>query len=303
MNSGFIAVLGRPNVGKSSLINALVGEKVSIVSPKPQTTRDRAFGILTTPEYQMVFIDTPGVHLPKTMLGKFMNKAAYSASSDADAVVVVFDGSKPLADADFSLLEKNLTRKAKDAAPVYIAVNKTDLAGFKAIYPLLTRLSAYLTETDERAAVKEIVPISCRTGENLDKLKGFLAGELREGICYFPEDEFTDKSVRYQVCEIVREKALLYLQDEIPHGVGVTVLTMTDENTLAKIEADIVCEKDSHKQIIIGAGGEQLRQIGEAARLDIERMLNKKVFLKLFVKVRKDWRNKKSILEDTGYGG
>ena len=297
MKSGFISILGKPNVGKSSLMNALIGEKVSIVSPKAQTTRDRVMGILTTDEYQAVFVDTPGIHTPKSMLGQYMHKAVSSAASDTDAIVIVLDATKRLLDTDFAFIEKYLTR----SCPVYVVVNKTDLAGYPAVYPLLKRLS-YLTEPDgKRAAVKEILPVSCKTKENIEVLKKFLIGDLPQGECYFPADDLTDKSVRYQICEIVREKALLLLRDEIPHGVGVYIQSMDDRETIAEIQADILIEKDSHKLIVIGTGGEQLRQIGERARIDIERMLGKKVFLKLFVKVRKDWRNKKNILDDIGY--
>jgi GTP-binding protein Era len=300
MKSGFIAILGKPNVGKSSLMNRMVGEKVSIVSPKSQTTRDRILGILTTDEMQMIFIDTPGIHTPRSMLGRFMDKASRGAAGDADAVVIVLDATRRLFDDDITFIEKHLSKK--NAPPVYVAVNKTDAAGFGKVYPILERLAGLTVKMPARAAVKEIIPVSARTGENVDKLKEFLAAELPDGVYYYPPDDLTDKTVRYQICEIVREKALLFLRDEIPHGVGVMVQVMRDGANLAEIEADIVVEKDSHKQIVIGAGGEQLKLIGERARQDIEKMLEKKVYLRLFVKVRKDWRNKRSVMDDVGYG-
>jgi len=293
MKSGFISILGKPNVGKSSLINKLVGEKVSIVTPKPQTTRDRILGILSGEGYQMIFIDTPGVHTPKSLLGRHMGQAIKSAASDADAVVIVLDATKRLRDDDLEFIEKTLSRPF----PVYIAVNKIDLAGYQQTYPILSALSVFMNADEKRAAVKEVIPVSAKTGENLEKLKQYLLQDLPEGEAFFPADDFTDKTERFQICEIIREKALLYLRDEIPHGVGVAIQAMKD----AVIEADIYVEKDSHKQIVIGEGGGQLKTIGEKARFDIEKMLGRKVFLKLFVKVRKDWRNKQSYMDDIGY--
>lgn len=297
MKSGFIAIVGKPNAGKSSLMNALIGEKVSIVSPRAQTTRDKILGILTENDYQMIFVDTPGVHSPKSKLGEFMAKAVISASDGVDAVVIVLDSTKKIGEEDLIFIEKYL----KKPAPVYIVVNKTDLTGYETVYPVLTKLSPFLTAYEGRNAVKEIIPVSCRTSENVEILKKHLIGELKTGEKFFPSDEITDKSERYMICEIVREKALLYLQDEIPHGVGAYVQTMSIENKLAVIEIDILCEKDSHKPIIIGKDGEKLKTIGEKARIDIEKMLGLKVYLKLFVKVKKDWRNKKSVLSDLGY--
>ncbi|MCL2061794.1 MAG: GTPase Era [Firmicutes bacterium] len=292
--SGFISILGKPNVGKSSLMNALMGEKVSIVSPKSQTTRDSQTGIYTSRSAQMIFIDTPGVHVPKTALGKYMCKAVDAAAKDADAVVIVLDATKRLTESDTAFIEKQCARPA----PVYVAVNKTDLAGFETTYPILSRLSPLLQPAEGRAAVKEIIPVSAKTGENLDKLRQYLLAELPPGPQYYPSDQLTDKSVRYQICEIIREKALYHLHEEIPHGIGVAVQKMEESHNFASVEADIVTEKDSHKLIIIGENGSMLKTIGEKARLDIQRMLDKKVYLKLFVKVRKDWRNKKNYLED-----
>jgi len=297
MKSGFIAILGKPNVGKSSLVNAIVGQKVSIVSPKAQTTRDRQMGILTTDKYQMVLVDTPGIHEAKNALGQYMKKAVSSASSDMDAIVLIFDATNQLRENEKNLLEKYL----KGDAPVYVVFNKVDLTGFERVYPLLEKLSEFMIAKEDRQAIKEVIPLSSKTGKNVDKLVKLLERELKKGDLYYPEDEVTDKSVRYMICEIVREKALLFLQDEIPHGVGVFIQSMEDKEKLAHIEADIVCERDTHKQIIIGENGQMLKQIGERARVDIEKLLDKKVYLKLFVKVRKDWRNRKNIMDDIGY--
>ncbi len=299
MRSGFIAILGKPNVGKSSLMNRLIGEKISIVSPKAQTTRDKILGIVTTEDYQMIFVDTPGVHAPKTRLGEYMNKAVSVAASDVDAIVIVLDATKRISDGEIEFIEKHLRKKI----PLYLAINKTDLAGYEKIYPTLAKL-AYLTREEVgRSAIKEIIPCSCKTGENVELLKKYLQGELVEGNCYFSPDEITDKSERYLICEIVREKALLYLQDEIPHGIGVYIQSMEFGERIVDLYVDIICEKESHKQIIIGKGGEKLKIIGEKARADIEKLLGAKVFLKLFVKVRDNWRNKKSVLDDMGYDG
>ena len=297
MKSGFIAILGKPNVGKSSLMNRLIGEKVSIVSPKAQTTRDKILGIVTTDEYQMIFVDTPGVHVPKTQLGEYMSRAATVAAGDVDAIVIVLDASKGVGESDIAFIEKHLRKKI----PLFVAVNKTDLAGFEKVYPILSKLSHLMQAEGGRAAIKEIVPLSCRSGENIELLKKFIASVLPEGECYFPPDDITDKSERYLICEIVREKALLYLQDEIPHGVGAYIQSMEKDGDIVNVEVDIVCEKESHKQIIIGKGGEMLKTIGEKARADIEKMLSEKVYLKLYVKVRENWRNKKSTLADMGY--
>ncbi|MBQ8882920.1 MAG: GTPase Era [Clostridia bacterium] len=298
MKSGFITILGRPNVGKSSLMNALIGEKVSIVSPKAQTTRDRVNGILTTKEYQMVFVDTPGVHKPRTKLGEYMDKCIKNSTDGVDAVVIVLDGTKKILDGDFAFIEKYL----KMPAPVYLVINKVDAVGYDKVYPMLEQLSYLMEKTDERNAVKEIVPLSAKRGKNVEVLKKYLVAELKEGPCYYPEDEITDKSERYMICEIVREKALLFLNDEIPHGIGVSIANMTyDENGVARIFVDITCERDSHKSIIIGAGGEKLKMIAERSRKEIERMLDSKVYMELFVKVRADWRNDGLVLSDIGY--
>ena len=298
MKSGFVTILGRPNVGKSSLMNALIGEKVSIVSPKAQTTRDRVNGILTTSEYQMVFVDTPGVHKPRTKLGEYMDKCVKGATDGVDAVVIVLDATKKIVDGDFAFIEKYL----KGSAPVYVAVNKVDAVGYDKVYPLLEKLSPLMTKNEDRNGIVEIVPISAKKGKNIEVLKNYLVAELKDGPCYYPEDEITDKSERYMICEIVREKALLFLNDEIPHGIGVSISNMCyDEYGTAKIFVDITCERDSHKSIIIGAGGEKLKMIAERSRKEIERMLDCKVYMELFVKVRTDWRNDGLVLSDIGY--
>ncbi len=297
MKSGFIGILGRPNVGKSSLTNALVGEKVSIVSPKAQTTRDSILGIVTENDCQMIFVDTPGVHKPKSRLGEYMEQCIEGAQRDVDVIAVVLDATRKIHDSELEFIEKHLKKKI----PVYVVINKTDLVSYDTVYPMLSKLAYLTNETKDRHAIKEIVPTSARTGENVELLKRCLASELPEGPAYYPEDEYTDKSERYMICEIIREKALLFLQDEVPHGIGVAVQKVEEGNKLTNIEADIVCEKKSHKSIVIGEGGQKLKRIGESARTDIEKLLGRKVYLKLFVKVRDDWRNRKSFLSDIGY--
>jgi len=290
--SGFIAVLGKPNVGKSSLINALIGQKILITSPKPQTTRDRIMGILTENNCQMIFIDTPGVHTPKTTLGTHMNKAIKSASSAADAIVIVIDSTKQIDQREISFIQKQ-TR----IAPVYVVINKSDLTGFEKIYPVLTTLSPLLND-----GVLEIIPTSAKTKHNIATLKSHLLTHLKEGEFYFDQDDLSDKPLTFMAAEIIREKTLWLLQDEIPHGIAVMIQKYETDKKLVRIEADIVCEKQTHKQIIIGDNGQMIKEIGTKARVDIERLIDKKVFLNLFVKVRDNWRNRQSIIKDVGYG-
>lgn len=297
MKSGFIAILGKPNVGKSSLMNRLIGEEISIVSPKPQTTRDNIRGILTTGDYQMIFVDTPGVHAPKTELGKYMGRESDSAAKNVDVLAIVLDGTKRITDEDITYIENKL----KLRLPTYVIINKTDKAGFESVYPKLKVLTPLMTATETRGAVKEIIPTSCANGTNIDTLKNCLAAELTDENVYYPTDELTDRPVRYIVGEQIRKKTLLYLQDEIPHGIGIAINLFEEKQNSVYIEADIICEKDGHKLIIIGDGGQMIKRIGSGARLSIEEKLGKNVYLKLFVKVRDDWRNKKNYLRELGY--
>lgn len=298
MRSGFIAIIGKPNAGKSSLTNRLTGEKISIVTPKPQTTRDAVRGILTTPEYQMIFVDTPGLLRPRTELGKYMSRETDQSSRDVDALVIVIDGSRPFGKGDRELVESRL----KSGIPTYVVVNKVDLAGYEKTYPILSELSPLTKEEDGRGAIKEIVPVSCVTGENIDALRDMLAKELHDEVMYYPEGDVTDRPVRFVAGEIIREKALLLLQDEVPHGVGIIVNVFEEKKGSVYIEAEVVCERESHKRIIIGDKGSMIKRIGEAARKGIADMTGKNVYLKLFVKVREGWRNKRNYMRDLGYG-
>lgn len=293
-----VAVIGRPNAGKSSLVNAIVGEKVSIVSPKPQTTRDRITGICTEGSRQIVFLDTPGMFKPRTKLDEHMDKSIKSSlGGDADVVVIVLDCTKGITADDQKLILERLNSRA----PLYVVLNKTDLKGYDAIYPLLEKLSPLMSRKDGRS-IKDVIPTSCKTGRNVDVLKSALKAECKDGGFLFPEDEYTDKPVKFIIGEIVREKALLFLQDEIPHGVGVCVIGVDENSTPVRISCDVIVDKKSHKQIVIGDNGAMIRKIGESARRDIEKLLGEdKVYLELFVKVRPGWRDRINILRDIGY--
>lgn len=292
-----VAVVGRPNAGKSSIVNAIVGEKVSIVSPKPQTTRDRITGICTEGSRQIVFLDTPGMFKPRTKLDEHMDKSIKSSlGGDADVVLIVLDCTKGITEADEKLIVERLNGKA----PLYIALNKTDLQGYDAIYPLLEKLNPYMSRAVGRS-VKDVIPTSCRTGKNIDVLKNALLGECKDGGFLFPPDEYTDRPIKFLIAETVREKALLFLQDEIPHGIGVSVRKVDESVEPVHISCDVIVDKQSHKQIAIGEKGEMIKRIGQAARRDIEKMLDCSVYLELFVKVRPGWRDRADILRDIGY--
>lgn len=292
-----VAVVGRPNAGKSSIVNAIVGEKVSIVSPKPQTTRDRITGICTEGARQIVFLDTPGMFKPRTKLDEHMDKSIKSSlGGDADVVLVVLDSTKGVTEAD----EKLIAERLKMRAPLYVAVNKTDLKGYDGIYPILEKLNPLMSRKEGRS-VKDVIPTSCKNGRNIDVLKSALLAECKDGGFLFPSDEYTDRPVKFLIGETVREKALLFLQDEIPHGVGISVRQVEENSEPVKISCDVIVDKQSHKQIVIGDGGEMIKKIGAAARRDIERMLDCKVYLELFVKVRPGWRDRSDILRDIGY--
>ena len=286
--SGFITILGRPNVGKSTLMNALIGEKVAIVSSKPQTTRNRILGVVTHESDQMVFVDTPGIHEPRTLLGEYMMHSVKDAMEGMDCALLVADVSH--------VTEKDL-QIARDLAgkkvPVLLALNKMDL-----VHPQQV-LAATAQFSDLQA---EIVPVSAQTKDGLDALEACIRKHLPQGPKYFPEDMMTDQPERLICAEIIREKALRNLRDEVPHGIGVEMMSIEDvSDGLTEINATIYCERDTHKGIIIGKGGSMLRTIGSEARTDIERLLGTHVNLKLWVKVRTDWRNRQAELNNLGY--
>ena len=287
--SGFVAILGRPNVGKSSIMNRFVGEKVAIVSNHPQTTRSRLLGVATHADWQIVFVDTPGLHKPRTKLGQYMVKAANDAREGVDAVLCVVDG-QFIGAGDRAILED----VAKMACPKFLAVNKIDLCEPEKLMPQLQKLNDL--------GFDQIVCVSARRGDRMDELLSILVSAMPEGPKYFPDDMMTDQPERVLCAEIIREKALWNLRDEVPHGVGVEMLSIKEVRPgLTEIHANIYCERASHKSIIIGRQGAMLGKIGSEARRDIEKLLDTHVSLKLWVKVREDWRNRAGDLRALGY--
>ena len=289
--SGFAAIVGRPNVGKSTLLNRVVGQKIAIMSDKAQTTRNKIQGVYTTPDAQIVFIDTPGIHKPKHRLGDFMVETAYSALREVDVTLFMISADQKRGKGDDFIIE----RLRKNETPVFLVINKIDK-----VHP--DELLAIIEDYAAQMTFAEIVPISATEGNNFETLMRLVIDQMPEGPQYFPEDQITDHPEYFIVSELVREKVLLLTRDEVPHSVAVVVDSMKrDENDKVHIQATIVVERDSQKGIIIGKGGKLLKQIGTKARLDIEHLLDDKVYLELWVKVQKDWRDKQTFLTDYGY--
>ena len=288
-HSGFVAIIGRPNVGKSSIMNYFVGEKVAIVSNKPQTTRNKILGVATAPDWQLVFVDTPGLHKPRTKLGEYMMKKADEAREGVDAVLCVVDA-QYIGPGDLAVMQD----VAHMSCPKILAVNKSDLVPAEKLMPELAKLNDL--------GFDHIVTVSAIKGDNMDDLLRLLSDQMPKGPKYFPDDMITDQPERLMCGEIIREKALLNLREEIPHGIGVEMMAINKlSDNLTEIHANIYCERASHKAIIIGKQGAMLRTIGSQARADIEKLMGTKVLLKLWVKVREDWRNRESDLRATGY--
>ena len=293
MKSGFIAITGRPNAGKSTLLNQIVGEKVAIVSSKPQTTRTKILGVRTGGDFQLVLIDTPGIHKPHNKLSKRMEKYIYTATQDIDALLYVVDCN--IKDEELDAEREALAGLKTSDVPVILAVNKIDTVPKLQLLPVLDKLKDLYDFAD-------IVPISAQEGENLDELFDKLKQFLPEGPKFFPDDVITDQPERQIVSEFIREKALRLLNREIPHGIAVEIEKMKKkDNGTYEILAAIYCEKQSHKGIIIGKGGEKLKKIGSFARRDIERFLDSKVYLELWVRVKEDWRNRENFITDIGF--
>ncbi len=289
--SGFFSIVGCPNVGKSTLINRLVGQKIAIVTDRAQTTRNRITGILTRKDYQMIFLDTPGMTKPRNKLGEFMQKTAEDASKDTEAILLVVDALQGVRERDAEVMRIVKAQRS----PAIVLINKCDAA-------------SALKMQEARDAIKEagfdtVLAISAQTGENLDKLEELLKNYLTEGPQYYPEDMVTDQPERVICAEMIREKALELLREEIPHGIGVGIdkMQMRPDGKLMDVWATIYCERESHKGIIIGRGGKMLKRIGSEARKDIEWLLDVQVNLQLWIKVKEDWRNRQQMLNELGY--
>ncbi|MBR2372499.1 MAG: GTPase Era [Clostridia bacterium] len=290
--SGFLALVGKPNAGKSTLLNSLIQQKVSIVSPKPQTTRNKVLGIWTEEDCQMVFVDMPGIIKPKNTLGQYMEKSIDSGVRDVDAIVYVTDGHKGISDEDIDLMQKYGAK----GVPMVVVVSKTDICQPE-------KLMLELAKLNDLDFIKEIYCISAKRNRNVNDLKQGLKKYLTDTIKYFADDDVTDKSQRFLVTEIIREKILLLCDNEIPHGIGVTLNKM-EYNKLKKmwdIDANIIVEKASHKPIILGKQGKMIKQIGTYSRESIEKMLESKIYLSLWIKVKEDWRNSDYMLKEIGY--
>ena len=290
--SGFVSIIGCPNVGKSTLLNALVGQKIAIVTERAQTTRNKITGVLTRPDYQIIFLDTPGVTQPRNKLGDYMQKVAFDACNEVEAILFVVDAINGVRSRDEQLMERLLHAKA----PVIALINKLDAAS-----PAQCDAARQILEARDQFA--RVLNVSAATGEGLSALEEVLRAHLVPGPQYFPEDMVTDQPERVICGELIREKALLLLREEVPHGVGVGIDKMEkrEDCDLMDVYATIYCERDTHKGIIIGKSGAMLKRIGERARQDIEWLLGCRVNLQLWVKVKDDWRNKPAVLHELGY--
>jgi GTP-binding protein Era len=287
--SGFVALIGSPNVGKSTLLNRIVGTKISIVSKKPQTTRTKISGILTRKDFQIIFLDTPGIHPAKNALDEIMLKTIESAITDVDVVLYIMDAKTGLRESDRDMIGK----LSKQKAPFFVLINKTDAVEKNRLMELM----------EELGTENKVCPISAKLGDGVDEMLLSLQQLLPEGPKYYPEDMVTDQPERLIAAEIIREKALKHLGKEVPHGVGVEIerVDIDAAKDIVNIDAVIYCERDSHKGIIIGRGGSKLKKIASEARIDIQVLFGQKVFLRVWVKVKRDWRNQDSVLRTLGY--
>ena len=292
MKSGFVAVIGKANAGKSTLVNVLVGEKVAIVSPKPQTTRDRILGVLNEENAQIAFVDTPGIYKSKTALSDMMMRTAEQSAKDVELILYVHDGHKGVSESDISLMKHYLGF----GIPMMIAYTKTDIMPEE-------NIPADVKKLYEEGIECDILPVSARRGKNIAKLKAAIAEKLPEGEKLFPDDVLSDKSEKFMIAEIMREKILLKYDKEIPHGVAVLVNTFKKRETgnIYDIDLDIICEKANHKAILIGKQGSALKETLSFARKSMEEFLGCKVFLTAYVKVKDDWRDKANLLKEYGY--
>ena len=288
--TGFIAIVGRPNVGKSTLLNAILGEKVAIVSNKPQTTRNRIMGICTKGDDQFVFIDTPGIFSPRNALGDYMVKSANASMQDADAVILVVDAGRAHGEVEENVIDY---LKRSDV-PAVLVINKTDLSD-------ATEIAKTINEYAELHDFEAVVPTCAKKGEQVDAVLGECSKFLSESDWFFPDDIVTDQPERQIAAEIVREKLLRALDKEVPHGIAVVIEEFTDEKTMLRIRAEIFCEKASHKGIIVGKNGETLKRVGSYARQDMEKIFGIKVYLNLWVKIKENWRDSAHLVSNFGY--
>lgn len=286
--SGFVTVIGRPNVGKSTLVNSIVGQKIAIVSNKPQTTRNKITAVYADEACQMVFVDTPGIHNPKNKLGAFMVKSAYSALSGMDAVIFMVDASRDITD------ENIIKRLGTIKVPMILVINKIDIVPKEKLLGIIAKYSS-LCKFDE------VIPISAQKKDGVKLLIDTLKKYLPYGPKYYPDDCVTDQPERQIVSEMIREKILRFLQQEVPHGTAVEITTMKNEDRLCRINATVYVEKSGHKMILIGKNGEMIKKIGTSARIEIEKFLDSKVHLELWVKVKDDWRNSDAQIRNFGF--
>lgn len=287
---GFATILGKSNVGKSTLMNRMIGMKIAITSPRVQTTRKRMRTVFTCPKGQVIFVDTPGVHRAKTRLGEYMDKAALESLKDVDVCLWVVEPSVKINENDREIA-KVLAGSGKKTI---IVINKCDTVKKNELLPVTDAFS-------KLAPFEAIIPVSALTGEGIDDLTDEIIKNLPEGPALYDEETVTEETVRFLSSEIIREKALKNLKEEVPHGIAVEIVSMKEETDITRIEAEIICERESHKGIIIGKGGSMLKTIGSQARADIEKMLDQHVGLKLFVKVRNNWRDNENLMKSYGY--
>ena len=290
--SGFVTIVGRPNVGKSTLMNKLIGEKIAIISNKPQTTRNIIRGVITLEDSQIIFLDTPGIHKPKSKLGKYMVNNARSTFGEVDVIIFLVEANNRPHQGDLHVLEQ--LKKQKN--PVFLGINKIDLINKEILFSLIN-------EYTKEFSFEGCLPISALNGDGVPLLMNEIKKILPEGPKYFPDDTLTDQPEKVIVSEIIREKILRSLDEEVPHGAGVEIISFKEriEKEILDIQATIYCEKESHKGIIIGKQGKMLKKIGSLARHDIEKFLDIKVYLELWVKVKDDWRNSENMLKTLGY--
>ena len=289
--SGFVSIIGRPNVGKSTFMNRVIGHKIAIMSDKAQTTRNKIQGVMTRNDAQIIFLDTPGIHKPKHKLGDYMMRVAKNTLSEIDAIMFMVNVNEEIGRGDEYIME--MLKNVK--TPVFLVLNKIDLVHPDALMPRIEQYQKYMNFT-------EIVPISALEGLNVDHFIDVLKTYLPEGPKYYPDDQISDHPEQFVVSEIIREKILHLTSEEIPHAIGVNVDRMIKENDeRVRVEATIYVERDSQKGIVIGKGGKKLKEVGKRARHDIEMLLGSKVYLELWVKVQKDWRNKVNFIRQMGY--